>query len=133
MIKVKNKYRNSSIELWLVKVILLFSVFCFSGFNKELQYAFLETEKTELVELRKEKVSYSLKEITQSSGKIISTSFRKALKTINDWALLNFNQIQIVQYKAVVQKFLTYSTILKLPIKKLPLPSEEKASYLSIE
>ena len=128
MFLTKSKYPKNSAQFWLLQVVLFFSVFAFSGFNEKIQNAFLESVKTELVEVENYRPTLEIKDFSKDSSRpAILKSTLADLYTFNyQWFLLHFHQLVYVKYRVICQQFLSYSyTTIQLPIKLLPSSSTE--------
>jgi len=128
-------YYKDVTQLWLIKVVLLFSVFLFSGFNENIQSRHLESTKIELVESKDSK-TILWQENFETSLKIVSTGFTSNVVSslfYSSKLSLNFEQSIILKYKVVSKKFLLQysSSSIQSPIKTIPSSSkDENPSFL---
>lgn len=134
MKEIKFKYCKNTAQLWLLKVAFFFSVFAFSGFNEKIQDIYLESVRTELVETRNYSSAFKINNFPRGIGYITSTALLFDLKSYNySWVLLNFNHSQIIKYRSISKKSLSYNfRFIKLPIKTFPSSSEDDLSLSSI-
>lgn len=131
MAKTKFKYYISTVRLGLLQAVLLFSVFTFTGFNNNIQFAFLESVKTELVEDSKHRISYQL-DFVSNKYKANHTKNTFDLHSCKQsWAALNLDRLITTKYKSSWIKFLAFDSCqIKLPTKTHSSLSDETPSYL---
>lgn len=128
----KSKYYQDPIGLWLIKAVLVFNVFCFSGFNLEIHAAVNESVNTELTESRVCKSVYKLKKNTKKYTQILLTNPLSGLRPFNIWSILNYNNFVKIKFRSYRNRILLNSTN---PIKvylKIPHSSSEDEIPLSL-
>ncbi len=127
------KYYKNYIRLWFFKTILFFSVLTFTGFNVEIQSAFHQSVKTELVDSRICKPVYSLK---SNKYKEINTLFVNPvspIKSFNIWAILNFNLLSEIEFKSYLKRSLQFNFYSKRVLPNiLYSSSKDENPYLSL-
>lgn len=128
----KIKYQQNDLRLWLVRLVMFFSVFAFSGFNEKIQSAFHETDKTELVEKTKDRSIFNLNHPSHTQLNIPFTKGLNNWSVVNAFALHHFQNLVIIKYKAALKLTLAYKiSFIKLPIKRLlPSSSDEFSSFI---
>ncbi len=109
MKKTKFKYNQNTVQFWVLQVAFIFSVFAFSGFNKNIQDSLQGSNTTELVESRSFQVGLHLNTFTNDHLAIPLTGIQFDVKPYDSYALLHFKKTIAVQYKAILQKNLSYS------------------------
>jgi len=115
-------YYKNLIRLCLFKFVLFFSAFVFPEFNLQLQSAFRQSAKTELVELRVSKPIYNLKNLKESQANNHLVNSSPDINSFNIWAAINFNSLLETKFKAYrKKKIYTYSTSTKV-LFKIPSP-----------
>lgn len=128
MMNSKSKLYAKTIQLYLFKVVLFFSVCAFSGFNTEFQSTYLEPIRTELIESKNYDVPSRLYKIQQNITKGISKRFLLGLSFCHySWTILNLEHSLAVNYKSICEKLLSYEyTDIKFSIKTFPRSSKDE-------
>lgn len=125
MSKDKSKSFHDPIKLWLVKIVLVFSVFCFSGFNPQVVASANASIKTELIESRIRKPAYSHIENAKAHDKLPLTSSLTESISYNNWAILNNNNVLASKYKSYRNRILLSSLSSIEVLFKLPNSSSQ--------
>lgn len=133
MSETKNTYNKHFIQLCIIKVALVFSVFSFSGFHNYYRFPYHESVKIELFELREEQNVLSQASQTENIQETAINEFNFSNKQYYFWVSSNFNQRTLTTYKSIYKKHLSLnSTVLKLPIKTIPSSSKSSIPPLSM-
>ena len=109
MEKTKFKYNQNTVQFWVLQVAFIFSVFAFSGFNENIQDSLQESNTTELVESRSFQADLGLNTFTSNHLAIPLAGVQFDVKPYDSYTLLHFKKTIAVQYKAILQKNLSYS------------------------
>lgn len=126
MNKVKSKYLQDLIRLYLIRAVLFFSVFSFSGFNPQIQAAVNQSVKSELVESRICKPVYKQKKNSKKYIKQLLTSPLLVARSFNDWGLRSHNNVAKIKFRTYRNRILLNSiTSIKILFKIPPSSSED--------
>lgn len=128
MKSTRNKYYKTTIQLLLLKVVLFFYVFSFSGYNQQIQHSYLEPIQNELVLLKKYRSS-SIISYQKFIRELITSRSILALKTSKySWIISNTNRLLSVNYKSIHKRKFSYNSIyIKLPIKIFPSSDDDNS------
>jgi len=111
-------YNQNQIKSWLLKAILVFGIFSFSGFSIPTQAAISESIQTELTESRVRKPAYQLKKQTKKDRKIIHPSLFSDGRPFNSSTILNDNLVLKTQFESYQNRIQLYSiALIKIPFK----------------
>ncbi len=97
---------NNHFQFWVIQIILFFSVFAFTGYNAKAEIPIPTSSQTELVLSKKvvsKKVISLKKAILHLATTFVFTQQFKFLKV----DLIQQQQLLIVKFKAVFQKFIS--------------------------
>lgn len=126
-------HKGTSYQFCLFKIALLFSVFAFSSFNVQVNYTFLESVRTELIDLRDDQLLSSIKSFPKANSKFSSAESIFDFKSPYSWVLSPLSQSLLVEYKSINKEFFTYkNTSLKLLLKAISSSNEDEAPSLLI-
>lgn len=126
-INIDSKDFISTLQLVFLKVVLLSSVFAFTGYNENVKYSFLESVKTEL--LYSSEISPDF--VTIDLNKRCQTSYFKSKYVLNQdnhlWLSQNTGRLSNIRYKSIRRKILSFDIDqIKLPIKSISTIPEDK-------
>jgi len=125
MNKDKSKSYQDSIKLWLVKAALVFSVFCFSGFNQQIHSTVNSSIKIEIAESRTHKPAYFLEKNTKDYNKLRLASPLAYVYSLNIWAIINHDNILNSKFKSYRDRIILSSLSSIEVLFKLPSSSSQ--------
>ncbi|MFK8008415.1 MAG: hypothetical protein AB8H03_18805 [Saprospiraceae bacterium] len=128
----KFNYIKDHFQFWILQFILFFSVFAFTGYNAKAEIPISKSPQTELVlskKINSKKVISLKKAIAHLAKTFVFSQQFKFLKV----DLIGQQQLLIVIFKAVLQKFISFQTPISFfPKRIISSPTDSDFPIFSI-
>ena len=125
------KHRKNGLLFCLLKLVLFFNVFAFSGFSEPTQPAFLNAFPTELVEIKSNRFAFPIKNFLKDINAFGINYAYLALHSSQSWALFHYNRIVLIKYKSFTKKSLHFNIPFLHIALKIPFPSKTSKNHPS--
>ncbi len=109
MKQLTTKNKIGLLRLWILKVVLFFSVFAFTGYNTYVQSTLPLSVETELVESQGSTTLFSPNDIVSGQQESTISSFYSDDYSYRFWSLRYYNHSIKLQYLTALTEVLTFS------------------------